>query len=270
MYENENGRSPCTTPFSYEEITPRETNGLAVDVEEMIRTLLAKHAQILELNNKNQELLTKIVGLTDMIEKLQEQLSSLINNQSKDKKRKIELSSDEMTQRSYWAMKLKMVHLAPVPNKAQCCMALSNSQYWRAQNNTQRWRAIPTGSIMRRTDLCSGREIRRSFDGKKSRKKWENLGRTYKNTKDKKNKSGRYPVRFVYFERMDELLGNKPSNCSPHTFDVGASTKTRRKPKRNVSLQYVEVKKNYYDRKVTAYEEYTRKKLEIMERKVIL
>ncbi|VEN44007.1 unnamed protein product [Callosobruchus maculatus] len=144
------------------------------------------------------------------------------------------------------------------------------------------------------SETLSGDRI--NFDGKKCKKKWENLVRTYKNTKDKKNKSGRCPVRFVYFERMDELLGDKPSNCSPHTFDVGASTsrqtqepeapaladqslenvarqeniETRKKPKRNISLQYVEVKKTYYDRKATAYEEYTRKKLEIMERKVIL
>nr|CAI5846436.1 unnamed protein product [Callosobruchus analis] len=60
-----------------------------------------------------------------------------------------------------------------------------------------------------------------NFEAKKCKKK------TYKNTKDKKNKSGRCPVRFVYFDRLDELLGEKPNNCSPHTIDVGASTSSQ-------------------------------------------
>nr|CAI5854010.1 unnamed protein product [Callosobruchus analis] len=134
-----------------------------------------------------------------------------------------------------------------------------------------------------------------NFEAKKCKKKWENLIRTYKNTKDKKNKSGRCPVRFVYFDRLDELLGEKPNNCSPHIIDVGASTssqvmetvaspvvadqvvencpqqenigKLKYRSKQNIVCG---IKEKYYDHKATVYEEYTKKKLALMERKVVL
>nr|CAI5847389.1 unnamed protein product [Callosobruchus analis] len=132
------------------------------------------------------------------------------------------------------------------------------------------------------------------FEAKKCKKKWENLIRTYKNTKDKKNKSGRCPVCFVYFDRLDELLGEKPNNCSPHTIDVGASTssqvmetvaspvvadqvvencpqqenigKLKYRSKQNIETRGKQKKKMYPH----MYEEYTKKKLALMERKVVL
>lgn len=53
-------------------------------------------------------------------------------------------------------------------------------------------------------------------------KKWQNLLRTstYKTCVDNKNKTGRGPIRFLFFDRMNEFLGSPPSNCSPHSLDV--------------------------------------------------
>ncbi|GLV40084.1 hypothetical protein CBL_02969 [Carabus blaptoides fortunei] len=51
-------------------------------------------------------------------------------------------------------------------------------------------------------------------------KKWQNLVRTYKACKDIKNKSGRGPVRFQFFDALDNLLGSKPNFASPHSVDV--------------------------------------------------
>jgi hypothetical protein len=47
-----------------------------------------------------------------------------------------------------------------------------------------------------------------------------NLQRTYKSTKNLKKKTGRGPTRFVYFDRLDELLSEKPNNSSPNSIDV--------------------------------------------------
>jgi len=44
--------------------------------------------------------------------------------------------------------------------------------------------------------------------------------RTYKNTKDVKSRTGRGPVKFTFYDRLDELLGDSPANASPHTLDV--------------------------------------------------
>ncbi|KAJ8914167.1 hypothetical protein NQ315_016246 [Exocentrus adspersus] len=52
------------------------------------------------------------------------------------------------------------------------------------------------------------------------KKKWLNLLRTYKATKDTRNRTGRGPVKFEYFNRLDELLDDSPSNASPHSLDV--------------------------------------------------
>jgi hypothetical protein len=53
-------------------------------------------------------------------------------------------------------------------------------------------------------------------------RKRQNLQRTYnyKSTKNLKKKTGRGPTRFVYFDRLDELLGEKPNNSNPHSIDV--------------------------------------------------
>ncbi|CAH2085768.1 unnamed protein product [Euphydryas editha] len=47
------------------------------------------------------------------------------------------------------------------------------------------------------------------FDKKQCQKKWNNLLRTYRTCKDK---SGRAPIRFMFFEAMDEVIGTRPSN----------------------------------------------------------
>jgi len=48
-------------------------------------------------------------------------------------------------------------------------------------------------------------------------KKWLNLVRTYKNTKDvKRSRTERGPVKFTFHDRLDELLGDSPANASIH------------------------------------------------------
>ncbi|CAH2085779.1 unnamed protein product [Euphydryas editha] len=46
------------------------------------------------------------------------------------------------------------------------------------------------------------------FDKKQCQTKWNNLLRTYRTCKDK---SGRAPIRFMFFEAMDEVIGTRPS-----------------------------------------------------------
>lgn len=61
-----------------------------------------------------------------------------------------------------------------------------------------------------------------SFSTTECSKKWQNLMRTYKVSKDVKTKSGRGPTRFLFFDRMDEFLGDQPNNSSPHSIDVNS------------------------------------------------
>nr|CAI5855464.1 unnamed protein product [Callosobruchus analis] len=130
-----------------------------------------------------------------------------------------------------------------------------------------------------------------SLKPRNARKKWENLIRTYKNTKDKRIK-----VEGALYA-LCILIGEKPNNCSPHIIDVGASTssqvmetvaspvvadqvvencpqqeniETRGKRKKKCILTVCGIKEKYYDHKATVYEEYTKKKLALMERKVVL
>ncbi|XP_044761961.1 trihelix transcription factor DF1-like [Coccinella septempunctata] len=49
--------------------------------------------------------------------------------------------------------------------------------------------------------------------------KWRSLLRSYKSTKDKNNKTGRGASRFMFFEQMDNLLGDKPSISAQHTME---------------------------------------------------
>lgn len=39
-----------------------------------------------------------------------------------------------------------------------------------------------------------------------------------------KQKTGRGPTRFLFYDRLDELLGDKPNNSSPHSIDVATSS----------------------------------------------
>ncbi|XP_066602476.1 uncharacterized protein [Prorops nasuta] len=52
------------------------------------------------------------------------------------------------------------------------------------------------------------------------KKKWQNLVRTYKSRKDIKSRTGRGPVKFVFYNRLDELLGDSPTNACQHSIDV--------------------------------------------------
>jgi hypothetical protein len=46
------------------------------------------------------------------------------------------------------------------------------------------------------------------------------LLRTYKATKDNKKKTGRGRTRFLFYEQLDLLLGDTPTNSSPQSIDV--------------------------------------------------
>ncbi|KAI4463728.1 myb/sant-like dna-binding domain [Holotrichia oblita] len=52
------------------------------------------------------------------------------------------------------------------------------------------------------------------------KKKWQNLVRTYKSTKDIRSRTGRGPVKFSFYSRLDDILGDLPSNASPHLLDT--------------------------------------------------
>ncbi|KAI4455658.1 myb/sant-like dna-binding domain [Holotrichia oblita] len=56
-----------------------------------------------------------------------------------------------------------------------------------------------------------------SIDATTCNTKWKTLVRSYKNTKDNNTKTGRSSSRFLFFEKMDEILGNKPSISCLHT-----------------------------------------------------
>ncbi|CAH1114763.1 unnamed protein product [Psylliodes chrysocephalus] len=53
------------------------------------------------------------------------------------------------------------------------------------------------------------------------KKKWSNPVQSYNKAKDIHNKSGGTPSRFNFFEKIDDILGDKANNCSPHSFDSG-------------------------------------------------
>ncbi|KAK4882597.1 hypothetical protein RN001_005916 [Aquatica leii] len=59
------------------------------------------------------------------------------------------------------------------------------------------------------------------------KKKWGNLLQTYKSVKYLKKKSGRGSTRFQFYEMLDEILGDNPTNASPHTLDVANLNATR-------------------------------------------
>lgn len=105
--------------------------------------------------------------------------------------------------------------------------------------------------------------------------------RTYKNTKDVKSRTGRGPVKFTFYDRLDELLGDSPSNASPHSLDVdelqlqlqdtqstsnsnsdinlnsfSCSNDSSYKPKRkNPSMEIAKIKKKYCEDKMETIKE---------------
>jgi len=99
--------------------------------------------------------------------------------------------------------------------------------------------------------------------------------RTYKNTKDIKSRTGRGPVKFNFYERLDELLGDSPSNASPHSIDVDelqsqntevecgtltpnsdssldtpSSISSCEKKRKNPSIELVKVKTKFFEDKI--------------------
>ncbi|XP_018574656.1 uncharacterized protein LOC108913573 [Anoplophora glabripennis] len=148
-----------------------------------------------------------------------------------------------------------------------------------------------------------------NFPPKTCQKKWENLVRTYKSSKDLKTKTGRGPTKFMFFNRMDEILGDTPTNSSPHSIDVCNISQVEsthqdsnsnvieectpsigKRKRQTATMQYITMKKRYFEakekenaekseRKMSYLEEMvtlkkvrnelTRKKLELEERKVV-
>ncbi|KAI4455378.1 myb/sant-like dna-binding domain [Holotrichia oblita] len=49
--------------------------------------------------------------------------------------------------------------------------------------------------------------------------KWKSLLRSYKACKDNKSKTGRSPSRFHFFDQIDAIVGDKPSNSCEHTLE---------------------------------------------------
>lgn len=47
--------------------------------------------------------------------------------------------------------------------------------------------------------------------------KWKSLTRSYKKAKDTKNRTGQGPARFLFFDKIEDILGHKPSNKCSHS-----------------------------------------------------
>lgn len=60
------------------------------------------------------------------------------------------------------------------------------------------------------TEILQGDGIMKDVD--ECKRKWNNLIRTYRSVKDNQNKTGRAPLKFEYFDAIDEILGNRDSN----------------------------------------------------------
>lgn len=53
--------------------------------------------------------------------------------------------------------------------------------------------------------------------------KWRNLLRSYRICKDNIGKTGMGPTKFNVFEKMDDILGKKPTNNCAHTVESSAA-----------------------------------------------
>lgn len=56
--------------------------------------------------------------------------------------------------------------------------------------------------------------------------KWRSLLRSYKTTKDKMKSTGQGVTRFLFFNQIDELVGDKPSNSSGNTLESSTIANT--------------------------------------------
>lgn len=138
--------------------------------------------------------------------------------------------------------------------------------------------------------------ISNGFSGVSStmvRNKWNSLNKSYRKAKDMKSKSGRAPSRFMFFEQLDEILGNSPSNSCNHSInsenitseDPSCSvtpeppnnetntTTTGSAKKRNLRREYLDFQKEQSEKKQKRHEEkmkIEREKIEIEKRKLEL
>lgn len=55
------------------------------------------------------------------------------------------------------------------------------------------------------------------YSGSQCHQKWKSLTRTYKTVKDNMKKTGRGPMRFMFYKQIDNILGKKPSISCKHT-----------------------------------------------------
>lgn len=65
-----------------------------------------------------------------------------------------------------------------------------------------------------------------SKSAEKCEVKWRNLIRTYKAIKDNKKTTGRGAIRFQFYDKMDEILGEKPTMSCTHTIDSSSLDNT--------------------------------------------
>ncbi|XP_031341096.1 uncharacterized protein LOC116181896 [Photinus pyralis] len=52
-----------------------------------------------------------------------------------------------------------------------------------------------------------------------ARNKWKSLCRSYSKAKDNRNRTGQAPARFLFFDLMDDVLGDKPTNNCQHSIN---------------------------------------------------
>ncbi|XP_018576862.1 uncharacterized protein LOC108915337 [Anoplophora glabripennis] len=97
-----------------------------------------------------------------------------------------------------------------------------------------------------------------SFTYEQCAQKWKSLERSYKNAKDNKTKTGRSPSRFYFYDQMDNILGNKPTNSSEHTLESSED------PNENAAIEVEGI--DVIDSDTT--EKLEKKKLEIEEKKI--
>ncbi|KAG5877219.1 hypothetical protein JTB14_036427 [Gonioctena quinquepunctata] len=58
-----------------------------------------------------------------------------------------------------------------------------------------------------------------SVDSKIVQNKWKGLLRSYTKAKDTKNRTGQGPSRFLFYEIIDDIVGNQPKNSCHHSLN---------------------------------------------------
>lgn len=59
-----------------------------------------------------------------------------------------------------------------------------------------------------------------AVDSKSVQNKWKGLLRSYTKAKDTKNRTGQGPSRFLFYEMLDDIVGNQPKNSCTHSLNV--------------------------------------------------